>query len=314
MSRGATRVAADVDTTVDLGPLQLRNPIVAASGTFGVGDEVARVCPADALGAVTVKSLAPFAHAGNPPLRTCAAPGDGMLNSVGLAGPGVDAWIDRDLPSLEHTGATIIVSVWGRTVDDYATAAHAVHALGARVAAIELNLSCPNVGGYGAGMFAHSAELTASVVEATRGPLPVFAKLTAQVADPVAIARAAVDAGATGLTLVNTMPGIAIDVDRRAPRLGAGTGGLSGAALHAIALRTVYVVANALPGVPIIGTGGVRSADDAVAMMLAGAHAVGVGTATFADPRAPLKIAQDLARWCVRHDVHKLCELTGGLR
>jgi len=316
-----TKIASGIDTTVELGPLRLRNPIVAASGTFGVGDEVAHLCPPDALGAVTAKSLAPFAHGGNPPLRTCPAPGEGMLNSVGLAGPGVDAWIEHDLPALEATGATIIVSIWGRTVDDYAAAASAVHGLSPRVAALELNLSCPNLASHGtsadgqpaSAMFAHSPELTAEVVHATRGALPVFAKLTAQVADPVAVARAAVDAGACGLTLVNTMPGLVIDVGRRRPRLGAGTGGLSGAPLHAIALRTVWVVAQALPGVPIIGTGGVCSADDAIAMLLAGAHAVGVGTATFADPRAPLRIARGLAQWCADHGVHRVRELTGGL-
>jgi dihydroorotate dehydrogenase (NAD+) catalytic subunit len=306
------KVDIDVDTTVELGPLRLRNPIIAASGTFGVGDELARVCPPDALGAVTAKSLAPFAHTGNPPLRTSPAPGEGMVNSVGLAGPGIDAWIEHDLPALERTGATIIVSIWGRSVDDYAAAARAAHALGPRIAAIELNLSCPNLGGHE--MFAHSETLTAAVVEATRGDHPVFAKLTAQVADPVAIARAAADAGATGLTLVNTMPALVIDTERRTPRLGAGSGGLSGPPLHAIALRTVWTVAHALPDVPIIGTGGVRNADDAVAMLLAGAHAVGVGTATFADPRAPQRIAHDLTRWCARHDVRRIRDLTGGLQ
>jgi dihydroorotate dehydrogenase (NAD+) catalytic subunit len=241
-----------------------------------------------------------------------------MLNSVGLAGPGIDAWIRDDLPALERTGATIIVSIWGRSVDDYAAAAGRVHDLVGRVAAIELNLSCPNLGGHAAGpggaaMFAQSAELTGAVVAAAVGPLPVFAKLTAQVTDPVVVARAALDAGATGLTLLNTVPGLVIDVDARRPRLGAGTGGLSGPPMHAIALRTVWTVAQALPGVPIIGTGGVRSAPDAIAMLLAGAHAIGVGTATFADPRAPLHLVDDIAGWCAQHGVARVRELTGGL-
>ncbi len=310
---GAGEDAAGVDLAVTVGPLSLRNPIVAASGTFGRGGEMSQLCPPAALGAVTVKSLAPFAHEGNAPLRTCPAPGGGMLNSVGLAGPGIDAWIEHDLPELERSGATIIVSVWGRQVDDYARAAQRVHALGARVAAIELNLSCPNLGGSHE-MFAQSPALTSAVVEATVGARPVFAKLTAQVADPVAIATAAINAGATGLTLVNTLPGLVIDIDTRRPRLGAGSGGLSGPPLHAVALRTVWLVAQALPGVAIIGTGGVRTGDDAVAMLLAGARAVGVGTATFVDPRAPLHILDGLARWCRRHHVDDIEQLIGGLQ
>jgi dihydroorotate dehydrogenase (NAD+) catalytic subunit len=256
-----------------------------------------------------------FASEGNPPLRVTEAAG-GMLNSVGLPGPGVDAWIAHDLPALEARGARIIASIWGRSVADFEGAARALKAVAARVVAIEVNLSCPNVEAR-ADVFAHAPETTRdathAVVAALGGAVPVFAKLSPNVTDIVAIAGAALDAGATGLTLVNTVMGLAIDASTRTPRLGAGGGGLSGAPIKPVALRAVWEVARAHPGVPIIGTGGVTSGEDAAEMLLAGASAVGVGTATFADPRATRRIVDELARWCARNGVERVRDLTAAL-
>jgi dihydroorotate dehydrogenase (NAD+) catalytic subunit len=244
------------------------------------------------IGAVTTKSVAVFASEGNPPLRVAEAPGGGMINSVGLPGPGVDAWIAHDLPALEARGARIIASIWGRSVADFESAARALKAVAARVVAIEVNLSCPNV----------------------EARADVFAKLSPNVTDIVSIATAALDAGATGLTLVNTVMGLAIDASTRTPRLGAGGGGLSGAPIKPVALRAVWDVARACPGVPIIGTGGVASGEDAVEMLLAGASAVGVGTATFADPRATRRIVEELTQWCARNGVARVRDLTGAMK
>ncbi|GIU87904.1 MAG: dihydroorotate dehydrogenase [Acidimicrobiia bacterium] len=314
--RRARRRAA-VDLTVRLGPVVLANPVVAASGTFGHGDEVARVCDPRGLGAVTAKSVAPYPWPGNPPLRVTGAPGGGMLNSVGLPGPGVERWIADDLPALVARGARVIASIWGRSVEDYAACARALEAAAGRVVAVEVNLSCPNVEDR-SDVFAHSADATRAavraVVEAVGDALPVFAKLSPNVTDVVVIARAARDAGATGLTLVNTVMGLAVDADARAPVLGAGGGGLSGAPIKPIALRAVWEVSRALPGVPIIGTGGVTCGRDAAEMMLAGASAVGVGTATFAEPRATLRIVEELRAWCASHGVSRVADLTGAMR
>jgi dihydroorotate dehydrogenase (NAD+) catalytic subunit len=310
------RSRVDVDMAVDLGPLHLSNPIIAASGTFGHGDEVAALCDPMGLGAVTVKSLAAYPWPGNPPLRVTEAPAGGMLNSVGLAGPGVDGWIATDLPPLEARGARVIASIWGRSVDDYAAAAAPLKRVADRLVAVEVNLSCPNVEAR-SDVFAHASEPTraaiGAVVEALGGALAVFAKLSPNVTDIVEIARSALDAGATGLTLINTVMGLAIDAEHRRPKLGAGGGGLSGAPVKPVALRAVWEVARAIPGVPIIGTGGVTSGVDAVEMLLAGAAAVGVGTATFANPRAPLHIARDLEEWCARRGVRRVRDLIGTL-
>jgi dihydroorotate dehydrogenase (NAD+) catalytic subunit len=306
----------DVDLTVDVGPLSLPNPIIAASGTFGHGAELADVCDPRGIGAVTTKSVAVFVSEGNPPLRVAEAPGGGMINSVGLPGPGIDAWIAQDLPALERYGARIIASIWGRSVADYEAAARALKDVAARVIAVEVNLSCPNVEAR-ANVFAHAPETTraatAAVVDALGGSALVFAKLSPNVTDIVAIAGAARDAGADGLTLVNTVMGLMIDPATRTPLLGAGGGGLSGTPFKRIALRAVWEVARAHPGVPIIGTGGVATGADAAEMMLAGAHAVGVGTATFLEPRATLRIVQELRAWCARHGIARVRDLTGGL-
>jgi dihydroorotate dehydrogenase (NAD+) catalytic subunit len=309
--------AGAVDMRVDLGPVSLPNPVVAASGTFGHGDELATLCDPSGLGAVTVKSVAAFAWSGNPPLRVAEAPAGGMLNSVGLPGPGVDAWIERDLPALEARGARVIASIWGRTVEEFAAAAAPLKAVAHRLTAVEINLSCPNVEARG-DVFAHSETAThaatLAVVDVLGGSTPAFAKLSPNVTDIVVIADAALDAGATGLTLVNSMMGLLIDARRRAPRLGAGGGGLTGAPIKPIALRAVWDVSRAHPGVPVIGTGGVGSGEDAIEMMLAGATAVGVGTATFADPRAPLRIAREMIEWCAANGVAQVKDLIGGLR
>jgi len=314
--RGRTADAA-VDLAVALGPVRLPNPVVAASGTFGHGAEVAELCDPHAIGAVTVKSVAAFPWSGNPPLRVTEAPGGGMLNSVGLPGPGVEAWIERDLPALEQRGARVIASIWGRSVDEYASAALPLKAVAHRLVALEVNLSCPNVEARN-DMFAHSAaatrDATRAVVDAMGDAIPAFAKLSPNVTDVVAIARAAIEGGATGLTLVNSVMGLLIDADARAPRLGAGGGGYTGAPIKPIALRAVWEVARELPDVPIIGTGGVTTGLDAIEMMLAGATAVGVGTATFADPRATLRIVDEMRAWCAANDVVDVRTLIGGVR
>jgi dihydroorotate dehydrogenase (NAD+) catalytic subunit len=308
--------ASAVDLAVDLGPVHLPNPIVAASGTFGHGAELASLCDPALLGAVTVKSLAAYEWAGNPPLRVTEAPGGGMANSVGLAGPGVDAWIADDLPALEARGARVIASIWGRTVDDYAAAAAPLKRVADRLTAVEVNLSCPNVEERSA-VFAHAPATTtaaiAAVVHELGGALAVFAKLSPNVTDLCAIAHAALTAGATGLTLINTVMGLVIDVEARRPSLGAGGGGLSGPPVKPVALRAVWEVSRAFPGTPIIGTGGVSTGTDAVEMLLAGATAVGVGTATFADPRAPQRVLDELRAWCARHDVTRVADLVGAL-
>lgn len=301
-----------VDTEVRLGPLTLPNPIVAASGTFGHGDEVARLCDPARLGAVTTKSQAPFAWSGHPGPRVHPAP-SGMVNAVGLQGLGVDHWRDIELPPLVERGARVIGSVWGRETDDFVRAAEVV-AGAPGVVAIEINLSCPNLE-HGE-LVAHDADATARTVRAVVAVVedrPVFAKLSPNATDVVSIAEAAVTAGTTGLTLVNTLRAFLVDAETRVPALGAANGGLSGPAIKPVALRVVHDVAGALPGVPIIGTGGVATGEDAVEMLLAGATAVGVGTATFLDPRAPERIAAEIETWCAEHGVARVTDLTGAL-
>lgn len=302
-----------VDLEVRIGDLALPSPVIAASGTFGHADEIARLCDPARLGAVTTKSQAPFPWPGNPAPRLHPAAA-GMVNAVGLQGRGIERWLAEDLPPLVARGARVVASVWGLTTDDFVRAAAGV-ASASGVVAVEVNLSCPNLA-HGE-LIAHDPEATATTVRAVVdavGVVPVFAKLSPNATDVVAVARAAVDAGATALTCVNTVRAFLVDARTRAPALGAGNGGLSGAAIKPIALRVVHDVARALPGVPIIGTGGVMTGEDAIEMLLAGATAVGVGTATFLDPRATLRITDELVDWCARHGVTRVRDLTGALR
>jgi dihydroorotate dehydrogenase (NAD+) catalytic subunit len=239
-----------------------------------------------------------------------------MVNAVGLQGEGVEHWMQHDLPALRARGARVIASIWGHTVADYAKAAELLVQVADDLVALEVNLSCPNLD-HGATMFASDPQDTSSAIRAVceaRVAIPVFAKLSPAGADLTRVAAAALEAGATGLTLINTVRALLVDADARRPVLGGPGGGLSGAAIKPIALRAVHDVTQAHPGVPVIGTGGVTNGVDAVEMLLAGATAVGVGTATFADPRACLRVRDELVRWCAARGVRSVAELTGGLR
>jgi dihydroorotate dehydrogenase (NAD+) catalytic subunit len=293
-----------------VGTVALPNPVMTASGTVGHGTEVGGYVDLSALGAVVVKSLSAEPWAGNPAprLHETAA---GMLNSVGLQNLGVEAWIEHDLPALERSGARVVASIWGFTVEAYAKAAAMLAAVAPRLTAVEVNLSCPNIEAR-RDMFAHSPAATAEVVEATVAcGAPRWAKLSPNVTDLTEIAVAAIGAGAEGLTLINTVMGLAIDVERRRPRLGAGGGGLSGPAIRPVAVRAVYECRQALPEAPTVGVGGVRTGEDAVELLMAGADAVQVGTATFFEPRAPLRVVEELERWCRRHRVQHVRDLRG---
>ena len=297
--------AAHVDMTARVGTVVLPNPVMTASGTAGHGAELGAYFDLSALGAVVVKSLSVEPWAGNaaPRLFPAAA---GMLNSVGLQNPGVVAWLKEDLPALGRARARVVVSVWGRSAADYAAVGRqlgeAFSGGPGPVVALEANISCPNIEDRER-MFAHSADSTGAALsalsEAVAGTgLPVWAKLSPNVTDLVAIAGAALASGASGLTLVNTLMGLALDPATARPQLGAGGGGLSGPALHPVAVRAVYECRHAFPGTAIVGVGGVSSGYDAAELICAGADAVQVGTATFVDPRAALRVVAQLRDWC----------------
>lgn len=299
---------ADLGTTV--GGVTLPNPVMTASGTSGHGAELAPYVDLGALGAVVCKSLLAEPWPGNPPPRVHETPA-GMLNSVGLQGPGVAAWLAEDLPPLLDTGARVVASVWGRTVEDYAAAAEALADAPAGVVAVEVNVSCPNHHARHE-MFAHDPAATAAAVAATEAcGRPRWAKLSPNVTSLVPIAEAAVDAGADAVVLVNTLMGMSIDVDARVARLGGRGGGLSGPAIHPVAVRAVWDVHRALPEVPIVAVGGVTSGADVAEFLLAGAHAAQVGTATFADPSAVGRILDEFRTWCGRAGVQQMRELVG---
>ena len=234
-----------------------------------------------------------------------------MLNGVGLQGPGVAAWLTDDLPALEASGARVVASIWGRRVEDYARAASLLAQAPACLVAVEVNVSCPNLEDRSR-MFAHSPAATGAAVEASAAcGRPRWAKLSPNTSDLLAVAEAALAAGAETLTLTNTLLGLAIDAERRAPMLGAGGGGLSGDALHSVALRAVYDCRAVFPDAGIVGVGGVSDGLGAVRMLLAGADAVQVGTATLTDPRAVLRVQAELQAWCARRRVGAIRELVG---
>jgi len=294
--RDTAVVVPDIDMTAWLGNLELASPVLTASGCAAAGRELDQFFDITTLGAVVTKSIMLNPRSGRPTPRMAETP-SGMLNSIGLQGPGIEAFLDKDLEWLRERGARAIVSIAGGSVDEYTRLASKLRHV-SDIAAIEVNISCPNVEDRGQ-VFACNAAAAAEVITAVRrntAPgIPVLAKLSPDVTDIVAIARAVVDAGADGLSMINTLLGMVIDTDTMRPALAGVTGGLSGPAIRPVAVRCVYQVHAAMPDVPILGMGGIRTGLDALEFVLAGASAVSVGTVTFHDPSAPVRVARELA-------------------
>ena len=304
-----------VDLTTTIGSVALPNPVMTASGTAGHGTELGAYVDLSSLGAVVVKSLAAYPWDGNPALRTHGTHG-GMINSVGLQGPGVEAWRREQLPRLVDAGARVVASIWGRSVDDYRRAAEQLAGCPSEVVAVEINLSCPNTEA-GGELLAHDPDASAATVEAVAAAgLPRWAKLSPNTSRVVEVAAAVRSAGAEAVTLVNTLLGMAIDPLTGQYRLGSGErgGGLSGAAIHPVAVRIVHDVHRALPDLPIVGVGGIATGDDGIEMLRAGASAVQVGTVSFADPRATGRVLAEMEQLASRIGVARTSDLVGAVR
>ncbi len=303
------------DLRVQLGPVPLRNPVVTASGTFGYAREYSDLVPLDKIGAVTVKGVSPFRSDGNAPPRTAETFG-GMLNAIGLQNPGIETFI-RDphyLPWLRTIDTAVFVNIWGRTVEDYVEVACRLEAEREGIAALEINISCPNIkeGGMSFGTDLHAAATVVSAVRAVT-TLPLITKLSPNVSSIADFAKATVDAGTDIISLINTIPAMAIDVDTWRPKLSNVTGGLSGPAVKPVAVRMVREVAQAVD-VPILGMGGICTAEDAVEFLLAGATAVAVGTAIFADPETPVHVVNGLDAYLSRHNLARVTDIIGKVR
>lgn len=298
-----------IDLSVQIGALTLRNPLIAASGCFGYGTEYADIVDLSQLGGVAVKGLFLSAREGHPPPRIVETPA-GMLNAIGLQGIGVHRFVAEKLPELRDRRATVIVNICGTTLDEYVEVAR-VLSDAEGVAALELNISCPNIKAGGI-TFGCSLTGTSDVVSAVKRitHLPVIPKLTPNVTDVASFARAAEGAGADAVSLVNTFLAMAIDVETRRPKLSNIVGGLSGPAIRPIAVRMVYECAQAVK-IPVIGMGGIAGASDVLEFMIAGAAAVQVGTANFVDPFIWSKLTGGLTAYCERHGVARLRDLTG---
>ena len=284
-----------LDFSTTIGNTWFPTPTFTASGCASSGRELAQFFPLREMGGVVTKSVMSKVRTGRATPRMAEVP-SGMLNSIGLQGPGIDAFIAKDIPYLLEQKARIIVSIAGETVEEYSTLARKLRSVSG-ISAIEVNISCPNVENRGL-VFACDPEASRRVIDGVRrtigGEVPIIAKLSPDVTDLVTIARGVVDAGADGLALINTVLGMVINVETMRPHLGGKTGGLSGPAIRPIAVRAVYQVHAALPQVPILGMGGVASGKDALEMILAGASGVSIGTASFGNPTAIMKIQTEL--------------------
>lgn len=301
-----------VDLSVSIGQLKLKNPVTVASGTFGSGIEYSNFFDISKLGAITTKAVSLKPREGNPAPRICETP-SGMLNSIGLQNPGLETFISKDLTFLEKFELPVIVNVAGESIEEYCNVAETLTSDG-RVDAIELNLSCPNVdcGGMHFGSSADSIfEVVSEVRKSTN--LSLIVKLSPNVSDIKPLAKAAENAGADAISLINTVLGMAIDIDSWKPKLARGVGGLSGPAIRPVAVRMVWEASSAVD-IPIIGLGGIMDSNDAVEFMLAGATAISVGTANFVNPSVTLDIIEGLRAYCEKKRINSITEMIGQVR
>lgn len=306
---------ASPSLAVNLGTLELKNPVLVASGTFGAGREASVFVDLSQLGGIIVKSMTATPWKGKPTPRMCETP-SGMLNAIGIQNKGVDHFINEDLPWLARRKATVFASIAGNTVDEFVRVADKLRTGARGIAAVEVNISCPNLEDRN-NMFAHSVESTTAVVGQVKKALsriPVFPKLSPNVTSLTEIASAALEAGADGISVINTVFGMSIDIRSRRPKLAGTMGGLSGPAIHPIAVRAVHEIHRAFPHVPVIGQGGVATADDALQMILAGASAVAIGTANFVNPRASLDVIEGIEQYMDEQGAAGVDELVGAVK
>lgn len=304
------------DLTTKLGNITLANPVMTASGTFGYGAEYEEFFPIKKLGAVVVKGIAPWVSNGNPMPRIAEVQ-SGMLNAIGLQGPGIEKFLHDPhyMPFLRKSGAKVIVNIWGKSAADYALVAERLEEeAGKDITALEINISCPNVKEGGIAFGTDPLMLQSVVKEVRKATkLPLITKLSPNVTKIADFARAAEDAGTDMISLINTLPGMAIDIETFRPKIANVTGGLSGPAIKPIAVRMVYEASKAVK-IPVIGMGGITTAEDAIEFFLAGANAIAVGTAIFRDPMAPLKVIEGLNKWLDDHNIKSLDEIIGAVK
>ena len=301
-----------LDFSTKIGSKRFSNPIFTASGCASSGQELSQFFPLSSLGAVVTKSIMTKPRTGRATPRMAETP-SGMLNSIGLQGPGIDTFLEKDIPWLIEQQAKIIISIAGETVDEYGVLARRLRAL-TGISAVEVNISCPNVENRGQ-VFSCHPDTAVAVIESVRrnigGELPIIAKLSPDVTDIVEIASAVINAGVDGLALINTLLGMVIDTNSMRPKLAGKTGGLSGPAIRPVAVRAIYQVHQAFPNTPIVGMGGVASGRDAFELILAGASAVSVGTATFGNPNAAMQIKDELSQLLTKNGFNDFRDAIG---
>lgn len=297
--------------------LTLKNPITTGAGTFGYGDEISEFIDVSKLGAVVVKGTSLDPWSGNPGPRIWETP-SGMLNAIGLQNPGLESFIQNKLPKLRQLGTNVIVSIFDKTLENFVKITEKLdqevknNSGKNKIDALEVNLSCPNIKAGGA-TFCAKPEMMREVISQIKKAtsLPIIAKLSPNVTDIVEVAKAAVDSGADALTLINTLLGMSINIKTRRPRIRNNIGGLSGPAIHPVAVASVWKVRKALPEIPIIGIGGVHNLESALEMILAGANLVGIGTANFFNPQVCLEVIEGLGQYCQENNIKNISELVG---